>query len=198
MIAGLRGTLLEVAPDAVLIDVHGVVYRVGTSSSTLQALGGVGADAYLHTRLIVREDQMALFGFATRDEAALFDVLLGVTGIGPRIACGVLSTFSPERLHAAIASEDVALLATAPGIGRKTAARLILDLKGKLPPIGGGPAAAAGDATTPAAVDGEVVEALRALGYSAAEANGALAKLGPAGGQTVEERIVAALRAIGS
>lgn len=196
MIAGLRGIVLEAAPDALLVDVHGVIYRVGTATSTLNAVGGVGAEVYLHTRLIVREDQMALYGFATRDEATLFDVLLAVSGIGPRIACGVLSTFSPERLHAAIASEDVTLLATAPGIGRKTAARLILDLRGKLPAIGEA-AVPGAPATTPAAIDGEVVEALRSLGYSAAEANAALARLGPTSGGTVEERIVAALRTIG-
>ena len=197
MIAGLRGIVLEVAPDALLVDVHGVVYRVGTSSSTLNVVGGMGSEVYLHTRLIVREDQMALYGFATRDEATLFDVLLGVTGIGPRIACGVLATFSPERLHAAIASEDVTLLATAPGIGRKTASRLILDLRGKLPAIGDA-STAGGPATTPAAIDGEVIEALRALGYSPVEAHAALARLGPTSGATVEERIVAALRSIGS
>jgi Holliday junction DNA helicase RuvA len=191
MIAGLRGVVFDSDAEAVLIDVGGVVYRVGTSSTTLGEISA-GDDVYLFTRLIVREDQLALYGFLTREEVILFDLVTGVTGIGPRIACSILSRFTPERLHAALADEDVTLLATVPGIGRKTAARMIVELKGKLPELGGPMAAGVPRSLT----DAEAIEALKALGYSAAEANVAIAGLPRTESATVEERVVEALKAL--
>ena len=188
MIAGLRGRLDAKLPDALLVDVGGVVYRVNTSSTTLDEVGDVGEAVRLQTFLFVREDQLTLYGFAGSDELRLFETLIGVTGVGPRLACAILGRVRPDALHAAIAAENADLLATVPGVGKKTAARLILELRGKLVPAG---APAAGP---PARADAEVIEALRALGYTAAEAHGAVARLPREDGQAVEERVVAALR----
>lgn len=194
MIAGLRGEVVGKETDAVLIDVNGVIYRVGTSTTTLSELSGDAETVYLHTRLIVREDQLALFGFLSPEEVILFDLVTGVTGIGPRIGCAILSRFTPEALHAALAGEDVTLLSSVPGIGKKTAARMIVELRGKLPTFEGGvPGSFIG---TPADMD--TVEALKALGYTAAEAHAALAGTLREEGATVEERIVAALQVLGS
>lgn len=193
VIAGLRGHLAAKDAESVLVDVGGVIYRVGTSTSTLSEIGGVGEPITLHTRLVVREDQLSLFGFLTEEEIILFDLVTGVTGIGPRIGCAILSRFTPESLHQALSDEDVTLLATVNGIGRKTAARMIVELRGKLPPLEGGFAAAV--ASSP--VDTEAAQALQALGYSAAEAHTALAQLPKDAAMTVEERVVAALRSLG-
>lgn len=187
MIAGLRGTIEAKLADAMLVDVGGVIYRVGTSMATLNDSGEPGDPVRLVTHMVVREDQLTLFGFASNDELIIFESLISVTGIGPRLACAVLSRFRPETLALAIAEGDVDLLATAPGIGKKTAARLIVELRGKLPDSG--PAALPADAD-----EQEVMAALRALGYTPAEAHGAVARTGRQPGTTVEERVFAALR----
>lgn len=194
MIAGLRGEVAGKEADSVLIDVNGVIYRVGTSSTTLSEIRGDGELVHLHTRLIVREDQLALFGFLSQEEVVLFDLVTGVTGIGPRIGCSILSRFTPEALHAALVGEDVTLLSTVPGIGKKTAARMIVELRGKLPTIEGGIAGL--PAMAPA--DAEAVEALKALGYTPAEAHAALAGTPRGEGASVEGRVVAALRTLGA
>ena len=189
MIAGLHGRLDAKLSDSVLLDVGGVIYRVGTSATTLRDVGEVGDDTRLKTHLFVREDQLTLYGFASDDELRLFETLIGVTGVGPRLACAILSHIETGRLHEAIAAENADYLATVPGVGKKTAARLILELRGKV--------ALAGRTTsggTAPSVDGEVVEALQALGYTAAEAHGAVAATPRHGGGTVEERVIAALR----
>jgi holliday junction DNA helicase RuvA len=188
MIAGLRGRLESKLADALLIDVGGVIFRVNTSAATLDDVGGVGEEVRVVTHLFVREDQMTLYGFATADELRLFETLIGVTGVGPRLATAILSHVRLDRLTAAINGEDATLLATVPGVGKKTAARLILELRGKLVstgPVGGPPA-------TPE--DREVLDALRSLGYTTAEAQTAIARLPKESGQAVEERVVAALR----
>ena len=189
MIAGLRGRIEGRAADALLVDVGGVVYRVGTSATTLEDSGEVGETVRLHTFLFVREDQLTLYGFASPEELRLFETLIGVTGVGPRLACAILSRVRTDLLYDAIGREDAELLASVPGVGKKTAARLILELRGKLVPSGvavaGGPAGRE---------DAEVVEALKALGYTAAEANGAVAALPRGGGMSVEDRVIAALR----
>ena len=191
MIAGLRGTVAGADADGVLIDVHGVIYRVGTSATTIAELGQQSGEVQLFTRLVVREDQMALFGFQSQEELALFDLVTSVSGIGPRLGCAILSRFTPDRLHDALSNGDVTLLATVPGIGQKTAARMIVDLRGKLPQLG---AITTGGAVAP--VDAEAIEALKALGYSLAEANAAIASLPRDTSLTVEEKIVAAMHLI--
>jgi holliday junction DNA helicase RuvA len=187
VIAGLIGRLDAKLPDAVLVDVGGVIYRVGTSSTTLNEIGDTGETVRLTTHLFVREDQLTLYGFATPDELRLFETLISVTGVGPRMACAILSYFEVTRLHEAIAQENVDLLATVPGVGKKTAARLIVELRGKLPTVPGVSPLSGG-------IDSEAVEALRALGYTTAEAHSAVARTKTSSGATVEERVIAALR----
>jgi Holliday junction DNA helicase RuvA len=189
MIAGLKGRIERKLEDAALIDVGGVVYRVNTSAVTLEDIGDTGETARLFTHLYVREDQLSLYGFATQDELRLFETLIGVSGVGPRLALAILSRVRPEVLETAIAGENAELLATVPGVGRKTAARLILELRGKLVPAGAGAAM-----TAPSRADADVIEALRSLGYTTAEAHGAISRLPRDPELTVEDRVVAALR----
>src|SRR5215216_1096865 len=128
MISGLIGRLDAKLADAVLVDVGGVIYRVGTSKTTLNEIGDVGETVRFSTHLFVREDQLTLYGFATPDELRLFETMIGVTGIGPRLACAILSHIQTDLLYQAIQTENADFLATVPGVGRKTAARLILEL----------------------------------------------------------------------
>ena len=193
MIAGLRGRIDGKFADSLLVDVGGVIYRVGTSALTLGETGGIGDDVRLHTHLVVREDQLALFGFASADELAVFETLVSVTGVGPRLACAVLSHLRPDALALAISEGDVDRLATVPGIGKKTGARLVVELRGKLPE-----GLTSGGAASLSSVDDEAVAALRALGYTAAEASSALARNASGPGSTIEERVYAALRDLGA
>lgn len=190
MIAGLIGVIDGRTADSVLVNVQGVVYRVGTSSSTLVSIGDPGDSVRLYTYLVVREDQLSLYGFSDPAELVVFETLIGITGVGPRLACAILSRFNPDRLNEAIQAGDADLLATVPGVGKKTAGRLILELRGKLPQT-----AASGGPVGPA--DEEVVAALRALGYTVAEASAAASKVTTGPGATIEERIVEALRSLG-
>jgi Holliday junction DNA helicase RuvA len=187
MIAGLRGRIAGKLSDAFLIDVNGVIYRVGTSANSLAESGNVGDEIELVTHLVVREDLLALFGFAEGDELRVFETLITVTGIGPRLACAILSIMRPEALLYAVEQGDAEKIATVPGIGKKTASRLIVELRGKLPETGGPMA-------LPKSEDADVIAALRSLGYSLGEANTAVARIGNAAGRTVEERVVAALQ----
>ena len=193
MIAAIKGRLVGQQGDSLLIDIGPLVLQVQTSRTSIADAGEPGSEVYLHTYLYVREDQLALFGFSTTEELALFNLLLGVTGIGPRVATNILSATRPEPLLNAINGEDTAFLSRLPGIGRKTAARIILDLRGKLAEIGGG----GGGGVAVSSADGDVVEALQALGYTAAEAHAAVGRLPRDANRSVEERIVAALQAIG-
>jgi Holliday junction DNA helicase RuvA len=153
-----------------VIDVGGVGYRVTVSPGTYSQLPEPGGEATLHTFLCVRDDGMELFGFAAPEEARLFEILLKVTGVGPRLAMNVLSAMNPRAFMEAVLFEDLATLSRAPGVGRKTAQRLVLELKDKLAHAGPGVTLTdldrrAGSDTAP-----EVVEALMALGYGRAEA----------------------------
>jgi Holliday junction DNA helicase RuvA len=186
MIAGLRGEIVAKTDDAILVDVHGVVYRVGTSTTTLAEVGVTGDAVEMMTALIVREDSLALFGFATSEELRFFEAMTGISGIGPRLACAILSTFKPEGLYAAVQQGDVDLLATVPGIGKKTASRMIVELSGKLPEAQFVHDRLVGDR--------DVVEALRAMGYSASEAQQAVVRARITPEMTVEERVVAAFQ----
>lgn len=190
MISGVRGRIVQKVPGAVFVDVHGITLRVLTSQTTMADVGEVGSEVALATHLYVREDQLTLFGFASPEELQLFELLLTVSGIGPKVALGILSAARPEAIHGAIAAEDITMLSHLPGIGKKTAQRIIFDLRGKLPePVAAGGMSASG-------ADTEALEALQALGYSGAEARDALAGLERREGQTVEERIFAALQAL--
>lgn len=194
MIAGLRGAIYQKLEDALLVDVGGVIYRVNTSAATLGDTGATGDDVRLVTQLYVREDQMTLFGFATDEELRLFNTLIGVSGVGPKLALAILSRVRPDALELAINSENAELLATVPGVGRKTAARLILELRGKLVPA----ATASGGLAAPSQEDAEILAALRSLGYTTAEAHNALGRAPRDTALSVEDRVVAALRELAS
>jgi len=191
MIAMLRGAVLEKGIDHVLVDVNGVGYRVAVSLNTLASLPSVGQTATLHTELIVREDSLSLVGFATVDERAAFGLVTGVQGIGPKLAMSILSTMEPGELGRAVRDGDHARLTKIPGIGKKTAERLVLELRDKF---------AGGTATSTApklAASSTVSSALINLGYKPAEAERAAAEAQKAHpGAAVADLVKAALRAL--
>ena len=172
MIGRLTGTILEKHPPMVLVDVQGVAYELDVPMSTFYQLPATGGKVTLHTHLIVREDAHLLFGFATDSEREAFRQLLKISGVGARTALALLSGLTVEELRHAVASEDSARLTKVPGIGRKTAERLLLELRGKLDRVAKGPAAGA-----VASAQGDALNALVALGYSDREAKAALSKL---------------------
>ncbi len=172
MIGRITGVLLEKHPPHVLVDVQGVAYEIDVPMSTFYQLPATGGRISLNTHLVVREDAHLLFGFATEAERQTFRLLLKISGIGTRIALALLSGMTVEDLYQAVAAQDVARLIKVPGIGRKTAERLLLELRDKLAQAPQGLAAAT--ATSPKA---DALNALLALGYSDKEAASALAKL---------------------
>lgn len=188
MISILRGHLIGKGDGFAIVDVGGIGFRVQVPASLLDRLGPLGREITLYTHLHVRENEIALFGCSTEEEQALFEMLLGVPGIGPKVALGILSHVSPETLREIIAQGDVAALRRIPGIGKKTAERLMLDLKDKL---GGKWEVSPVPLITGA--DAEVIAALTALGYSVTEARAALSAI-PEGELPLEERVRAALQ----
>ncbi|MDQ3430012.1 MAG: Holliday junction branch migration protein RuvA [Actinomycetota bacterium] len=195
MIYRLRGTLVEKDTEGVVIDVGGVGYRTSASLGTLRALPSLGEECVIHTRMVVREDAMLLFGFAAREERAAFDALTAVSKVGPKLALSVLSTMTPPEVSEAVARGDVVKLASVPGLGKKTAERLVLELRGKDLASFGAEVAVSG-------VGGgggpfiEARDALAALGYTLDEAEKALNDVPPQ--TSVEKYIKEALRRIGS
>ncbi len=194
MIDFVRGTVVELGPDGVVVSVGGVGLRLLVPPASLSRLPRAGQEATLHTYLQVREDALTLYGFVTREERDLFARLLTVSGVGPKLALGALSALPAERLAAVIAAGDVETLARVPGIGRKTAQRMVLDLKGKL----AAPATAPGSVGAPSGVLAVAAEALRSLGYTQAEIAAALATLPQDEGLTEEEAVRRAFQAMGS
>jgi Holliday junction DNA helicase RuvA len=173
VIGRLTGVLLEKNPPQILVDVGGVAYDVDVPMSTFYNLPQTGGTVTLHTHLVVREDAHLLFGFGTEAERHAFRQLLKISGVGARTALSVLSGLSVVDLQHAVAAQDAGRLVKIPGIGKKTAERLLLELKDKLGPVAGAPAQAA---AAPAGED--ALNALVALGYSDKEARAALARLG--------------------
>jgi holliday junction DNA helicase RuvA len=192
MIASLRGRLADVLPDGAVIDVGGVGYRVSLTPKALAALPR-GGEVVVHTVTYVREDTLALYGFLSTDERQVFEQLLAAGGVGPKLALALLSVHSPDALRRAVNAGDADALTLVPGIGRKGAARLILELKGRF-----------GDAglelpSDPAArpAYAEVREALAALGYAPTEVRTALESLpDDAGALPTEELLRLALRGL--
>ena len=180
MIGSLRGTILDRQPTEVLLDVNGVGYRVLVSPSTLVALGEVGGVATVHTHLHVREDALTLYGFPSLDERACFEALLGAHGVGPALAMAILSVHRPSNLRQALADDDVDALCLVPGVGKKTAARLLLELKSRLDLPDGDVLSIVGGSDGGGA-RGEVREALASLGYGPQEISEAIRDL-PADG----------------
>lgn len=172
MIGRLHGKLLEKNPPQILIDVSGVGYEVDVPMSTFCNLPEVGGELTLHTHFVVREDAQLLYGFATLAERAVFRALIKISGVGPKIALALLSGITVDQLKDAVDRGETGLLTKVPGIGKKTAERLVLELKGKLEGTG---AATAAVPTSGARAD--VAAALIALGYSEREAAAATKKL---------------------
>jgi len=165
MIAYLRGRVLEKQPSRVIVDVSGVGYDVSVPLSTFYTAGEPGAEITLRIHTHVREDQLALYGFATVLELAVFERLIGVSGIGPRLALAVLSGMEPRELTAAIERSDLARLTRIPGVGKKTAERIVIELRDRLPKA---IEAAGAGAAAPAPADvlrDDLVSALTNLGY---------------------------------
>jgi len=189
MIGRLSGTLAAKAPPQVLVDVHGVGYEVDVPMSTFYNLPAIGDKVLLLTHFVVREDAQLLFGFLTAPERDAFRLLVKISGVGPRTALAVLSGLSVAELAQAVTAQDGGRLVKVPGIGKKTAERLLLELKGKL-----GPDLALPTAALPGEAGSDIVQALVALGYSEREALASLKALPAEVG--VAEGIKLALKAL--
>jgi Holliday junction DNA helicase RuvA len=177
VIASLRGVLLERTEGACVLEAGGVGYHVHVSTHTLAALPPVGQETRLRTRQVVREDALLLFGFAEADELRVFDLLIGVSGVGPKLALAALSGLAPVALARAIRDGNLPAIVAVPGIGRKTAERLVVELRDKLEFLTAGQPAArgrgAGGAPRPERFD-DAIAALVTLGFSAAQAQDAV------------------------
>jgi len=189
MIASLHGRLESLGSDWAIINVGGIGFQVYMPTSTLSTLGTIGEEVQLYTHHHVKEDSATLYGFASADELRLFQTLISVSGLGLKLALAMLSVMSVEKLTMAIATSSVDLLTVVPGIGKKVANRLILELKEKI---------SAGWVTTPgvqlAEENADVLTALTALGYSVSEASRAVASLPPTSDLSLEEKIKLALQ----
>ncbi len=198
MIGFLRGRLAAKHPPVLLLDVGGVGYEVEAPMSTFYGLPAVGADVMLHTHLVVREDAHILFGFGTERERSLFRELIRISGVGPRIALGILSGASVDEFHRCVEAQDAASLTRIPGIGRKTAERLIIEMRDRLQALATGQSfevrGAAGSGTPMPSPQAEAFSALVALGYKPPEVTRLLQKVDPTA-TTTEELIRHALRA---
>jgi Holliday junction DNA helicase RuvA len=188
MIATLEGILEYRGNDSIIINVGGIGFRVYVPTSTLGQLGAVKGKVSLYTHLHVREDSISLYGFASREELALFRSLISVSGIGTRLALALLSALNPERLVMAITSGDIDLLSQTPGIGKKMASRLVVELKGKLEKDWR-------EVALPLAPErADVIAALTGLGYSVTEATKAISRLPDSEELSLEEKVKMALR----
>ncbi|SEH55750.1 MULTISPECIES: Holliday junction branch migration protein RuvA [Atopobiaceae] len=207
MIVQLTGTLLEVLPLHVVLDVQGVGYELGVSATTAASLPPVGQSGVtILTRLIVREDAMDLYGFSSREERALFDRLVAISGVGPKLALAVLSTFSPAGLATVVATQDVSRMSQVSGVGKKKAQRLLVELEGvfqkdaelrglvglQQPALDSAPAA-----PSASSVGAEATEALLSMGFTQQEAELALEGYDDAGTGTVEAALGYALKHLG-
>ena len=199
MIAHLSGVVRRAGPDFVVLDVGGVGYLVTVAAQTRQSLPPPGGNVELHVHTHVREDQLALYGFASVDELELFDMLIQVDGVGPKVALNILGASSLEVLKRAIMAEDAAPIRRASGVGPRTAAKVIIELKPRLDAVAAleavpRAAAAAGDGAVPKAVE----SALRNLGYSAQEARAGIESVDWKDSPSTQEALATALRSLGT
>jgi Holliday junction DNA helicase RuvA len=191
VIGSLRGVLVDrPSGGEVIVEVGGVGYRASVPTSLSAALGGPGSEVFLHVHTHVREDAIVLYGFAHADERRCFEALLGAHGVGPSLALAILSSMSPAALSTAVLEDDVDTLCLVPGVGKKTAARLLLELKARLdlPSLGGG----GSDPLPAGSPRAEARAALVELGYGPEEIRGAMD--GVDDGEPVEEMVRTALR----
>ncbi|MCB2210022.1 Holliday junction branch migration protein RuvA [bacterium] len=191
MIATITGEITQVLEGQIVLSVSGIGWLLSVTEETCQACR-TGKTKAFHTYLVVREDNLALYGFETAEERDLFVHLIGVTGVGPKIALASLSTLSPKSVRQAIAGDQPEIFVRVPGIGKKTAQKIILDLQGKVEPLEPLEAISRLDE-----VDTEVIEALTALGYSVVEAQAAVQSMGKNEGENAEERLRKALQFFG-
>lgn len=210
MIVQLTGTLIELTASCAVLDVGGVGYELGISAVTAGSLPEVGTPGVtLLARLQVREDAMTLFGFSTREERSLFDRLCAISGVGPKLALSVLSTFTPSQLAGVVVANDAGMMATAPGVGKKLAGRLLLELEGvfakdptlvSLATAASVPSKSGIVAPTPVGVSGveaDVTAALLAMGFTGEEATLALDGYEQAGATTTKTALEYALKRLG-
>jgi Holliday junction DNA helicase RuvA len=188
MIASISGNVRKIGKDYLIINVGGVGVRVFVPRTVLEDVGGIGRHMSLHTHLIVRETELTLYGFESEEDLSLFEILLGVNGVGPKVGLAILSTLSPELLKSAIMREETAVLQRVPGIGKKTAERIMFQLRDKL------------DLTAETAampfvsdVDSDVIDVLTGLGFSIVEAQAALQNI-PREVKEIDNRVQLALQ----
>lgn len=203
MISYIKGELVDVTEQMIVIECNGIGYEIAVPVSTLTELPSTGNEVKIHTYLYVREDAVNLYGFLTKEDLYVFKLLIGINGIGPKGALGILSVITPEELRFAILADDVKTIAKAPGIGNKTAQKLIIELKDKLKLSDvfeqSLKAEANGIETTESAnmdIRSEAVQALASLGYSLSEATKAVGKVEIDSETTVEQLLKAALKKI--
>lgn len=192
MIASIRGTLQSIGVDHVVVNVGGIGIQVYVPYSTLNSLGDLGSEVNLRTFLVVRDDAISLFGFRTLEERRLFELLVGVNGVGPRLALSVLSIMSAEETASSIVTGNIDALVSVPGIGRRTAGRIVLELQNRMEKEWGMTIIAAQQS------HGELAVALGALGYSTSEIQSAIARLGDVSNLTLEDQVRNALQSLGS
>lgn len=189
MIASLQGKLESLGGDRAIINVNGIGFQVYMPTSTMSILGTRGKEVHLHTHLILKEDCATLYGFSSTEELQLFQILIGVSGLGPKLALSMLSSMSVEQVSTAIATGSVEMLTLVPGIGKKMAERLIVELKDKL---------GISFITAPTAMlaqeNIDVLTALTSLGYSVSEGNRAVASLSSSSDLNLEEKVKLALQ----
>lgn len=192
MIASLNGTVLKISKNHLVLGVGGVGLRVFVPQTVLEDVGGVGRQLTLQTHLIVRETELTLYGFPTEEELRLFELVLGVSGVGPKVGLAILSTLSPELLQSAIMQEEPVILQRVPGIGKKTAERILFQLRDKIDF-----SSLASVAPLVNDVDADVMDLLTGLGFSVVESQAALQKV-PRSAKTMEERMQLALQYLDS
>lgn len=188
MIASLSGKLLRIGEETIIVDVGGVGLEVNVPSSVFNSIGQVGQPVDVVTYLVVRDDSLTLYGFTSEEEKTVFEMLLDVSGIGPRLGLAVINTLSPEVLANAIQRDEPDIISRVPGVGKKTAQKIVLELKGRLLPETLPPGLAA-----VSTVDTEVIEALTVMGFSLVEAQAALQAIPRDAPDDIEERVRLAL-----
>jgi holliday junction DNA helicase RuvA len=189
MISSLHGRVETIGAGRAVINVNGVGFLVFMPTSTLSSLGAAGKEVHLHTELVLREDSVSLYGFNTAEELQLFQIVTSVSGVGPKLGLAILSSMSVERVCMAIASGDTDLLKTIPGIGKKMAERIVLELKDK---IGASLLVTTGVEMAPE--NGDVIAALTSLGYSISEAGRAVSSIENPEDLSLEEKVRLALQ----
>lgn len=188
MIATITGSIQKVEKTSLIVSLGGVGVRVFVPRNVLEDAGGPGRRIHLHTHLLVREDDLTLYGFESEEDLQLFELLLGVNGIGPKVALAILGTLSPELLKSAILREETAVLQRVPGIGKKTAERIMFQLRDKLD-VG----TVQSGLPLVSDVDADVIDVLTGLGFSIVEAQSALQNI-PRDVQSIDQRVQLALQ----